>query len=119
VLHDFSRIALSEFAEIVTSVEFIHRRSAMPEKMRMRLKDETFVDVWVNPSATRYAFHWERRARRGTIYRHDNAPDFPDIATFPKHFHNGSEDAVEESYFDDDLATALRQFLAFVRAMMA
>jgi len=35
----------------------------------------------------------------GTIYRHDNAPHkgWKNVKTFPKHFHNGSEDNVTES----------------------
>ncbi len=118
MLLDFSRIALSEFGDIVTSVEFIYRRSAMPEKLRVHLRDGTFVDIWVNPSGTRHSFHWEQRAKRGTIYRHDNAPDYPNISTFPKHFHNGSEDGVEESYLNDDLPAALREFFSFIREKM-
>ena len=59
--------------------------------------------------------HWEQRAKRGLIYRYDNAPDHPDVSTCPKHFHNGNEDAVEASYIPDDPITALRQFLIFVR----
>lgn len=118
MLLDFSRIALGEFADIVASVEFIYRRSAMPEKLRLHLQDGTFVDIWVNPSGARYSFHWEQRAKRGIIYRHDNAPDYPSISTFPKHFHNGSEDAVEESYLNNNLPAALREFLTFIRATL-
>lgn len=44
----------------------------------------------------------------------DNAPDHPEIATHPKHFHNGAEDQVEESYIPDDPQAALREFLKFV-----
>jgi len=33
------------------------------------------------------------------MFRHDNFPDinWRIVPTFPKHFHNGSQDAVEES----------------------
>lgn len=33
---------------------------------------------------------------------------------YPKHFHNGSEDQVEESYIPDHPDSALRSFLKFV-----
>jgi hypothetical protein len=118
LLHEFSRIAHSEFGDIITSTQFIYRRAGLPEKVRLHLRDHTFVDLWVNPSGSRYSFHWEHRARRGLIHRHDNAPDFPTIVTFPKHFHNGSESQVEESYLSDDLELALREFLTFVRAKL-
>lgn len=75
-------------------------------------------DVWLSPDLARYSYHWEQRAKRGLIHRHDNAPDHPAISTFPKHFHNGSESAVEESHIPDDPVTALGQFLAFVRARL-
>jgi hypothetical protein len=94
LLHDLRRIADNEFGDIVMSCEYLYRRSAMPEKLRLHFRDKTFADVWVNPDGSRYSFHWEQRAVRGTIHRHDNAPDFPSIGTFPKHFHDGAEDQV-------------------------
>ena len=119
MLPDFRHIAETEFSDIVTATEFLYRRSAVPEKLRLTLRDGTFADIWVNSSGSRYSFHWEQRGKRGVIHRHDNAPDFPALATFPKHFHSGSEDHVEESYLSDDLPTALRQFLSFIRAELA
>ncbi len=91
----------------------------MPEKLRLYIRDGTFADIWVNPVGTRYSFHWEQRAKRGLIYRYDNAPDFPNLATFPKHFHNGSDSQVEESNLSDDLQIAFRQFMSFVRFKLA
>lgn len=109
------RIALDEFNDLVESVQQIGRRANAPLKLRMGIRDSTFVDVWLSPDGARYAFHWEQRARRGQIHRHDNAPDHPHIATHPKHFHNGSEENVEESYIPDDPQDAMRYFLTFVR----
>jgi hypothetical protein len=77
-----------------------------------------FVDVWIDPLYSRYSFHWEQRAKRGLIYRHDNAPDHPHIATFPKHFHDGDERQVEESHISDNPKDALREFLEFVRVKL-
>ena len=119
MLHEFSRISRAEFGDIVMSVQFLSRRSGLPEKLRLSLRDGTFADLWVNRSGTRYSFHWEHRAKRGLIHRHDNAPDFPLVATAPKHFHNGSESQVEESYLSDDILTGLREFLTFIRTKMS
>jgi hypothetical protein len=65
----------------------------------------------------RYSFHWERRALDGKIYRHDNAPHkrWESVATFPRHFHDGRETNVSESYLSEVPEQALREFLAFVR----
>ena len=111
---ELARLALTEFADIVTRAETLGRRAAVPLKLRLTVRDGTLIDVWLSPDL-RYSYHWEQRAKRGLIYRHDNAPDHPDVATFPKHFHNGSESAVEESLIPNDPTMALRQFLTFVR----
>jgi hypothetical protein len=109
------RLALAEFADVVTHTETLGRRAAVPLKLRLTVRDGTLIDVWLNPDLARYSYHWEQRAKRGLIYRHDNAPDHPDVSTFPKHLHNGSENAIEPSYISDDPTIALRQFLMFVR----
>ena len=55
------------------------------------------------------------------MYRHDNFPDtnWKEVSTYPKHFHNGSQDAVNESHIEDDPFTALRQFMDFARTHLA
>jgi len=42
----------------------------------------------------------ERRLIDGSIYRHDNRPheNLKNMKTFPKHFHEGSEGNIKESY---------------------
>jgi hypothetical protein len=37
------------------------------------------------------------------------------VATFPEHFHDGSEDHVVESRLSEESEQALREFLTFVR----
>lgn len=56
----------------------------------------------------------------GDIYRHDNLPDraAKRLATFPKHFHEGSVGNIVESRIGDDPDQAIRQFLAFVREVL-
>jgi hypothetical protein len=94
-------IAQMEFADIV--VEPI-----IPDinELRIILTDGSFVDVWFSLKLQgRYSFHWERRAIDGTIYRHDNAPHrrWESVATFPQHFHDGSETNVSESQISEIL----------------
>ena len=54
----------------------------------------------------------------GRSTRHDNSPHkrWESVATFPKHFHDGSEMNVSESHLSEVPEEALREFLAFVRA---
>ncbi len=84
-------------------------------------KIRSFVDVWFSLKLSRrYSYHWERRAVDGTIYRHANAPHrrWRSVATFPQHFHNGSEFDVSENTISQDPQEALREFLTFVRGKM-
>jgi len=112
---ELARLALTEFASVITHAETLRRRAAVPLKLRLTVRDGTLIDVWLSPDLARYSYHWEQRAKRGLIYRHDNAPDHPDVSTFPKHFHNCNENTVEDSHISDDPIMALRQFLTFVR----
>jgi len=107
-------VAQVEFVDIV--VEAI-----IPDinELRIILTDGSFGDVWFSLKLQgRYSFHWERRALDGKIYRHDNAPHkrWESVATFPRHFHDGSEINVSESHLSEVPEEALREFLAFVRA---
>ena len=110
-------IAEVEFADIVVE-------AWVPDlnELRIILTDSSFMDVWFSLKLQdRYSFHWERRAIDGTIYRHDNAPHrrWQSVATFPCHFHNGSETDVSESYLSEVPEEALREFLAFARDRMS
>ena len=105
-------IAEIEFADIVVN-------AVVPgiNKLRLFLNDGSFIDVWFSLKLSgRYSYHWERQAIDGTIYRHDNAPhlQWKSVATFPKHFHDGSESNVSESHISDVPEQGLREFLTFV-----
>jgi hypothetical protein len=106
-------IAEMEFTDIVAE-------AFVPDvnELRIILNDGSFVDVWFSLKLPgRYSYHWERRAIDGKIYRHNNAPHkrWQSVATFPKHFHDGSEDHVVESRLSEEPEQALREFLTFVR----
>ena len=103
-----------EFSDIVEQAQLMRSGSIGSTKLRILLKEGSYIDVWLNPKG-RYSYHWERRAKTGEIFRHDNAPDFPNMKTFPKHFHNGNEQNVRESSLSDIPEEALSDFLNFVR----
>ena len=110
-------LAEVEFADIV--VEGF--RTNLNE-LRIVLVDGSFIDVWFSLALKgRYSYHWERTALDGTIYRHDNAPHkrWESIETFPKHFHQWSEDHVVVSYISNDPEQGLRVFLAFARKTLS
>jgi hypothetical protein len=107
------QIAETEFSDIV-----VEAFSPDVNELRIFLIDGSFVDVWFSLKLEgRYSYHWEQRAVDGTIYRHDNAPHkrWETVKTFPRHFHDGSEDRVVESYISEEPEQALRSFLEFVR----
>ena len=109
-------IAEVEFPEIVTE-------AIIPDanELRVLLLDGSFIDVWFSLKLReRYSLHWERRAIDGTISRLDNAPHrrWQAVATFPRHFHNGSELNVTESHISEVPEQALREFLAFVQTTL-
>ena len=115
----FNRIVdlvLAEFSDIVVDVQLRFTSSGAVERLRIFLKDESFVDVWLSASG-KYSYHWEHRHVRGLIHRHDNAPHskWNTVKTFPKHFHDGNEDNVKESTIPDDPESATNYFLTFAR----
>ena len=86
-------------------------------ELRIVLIDGSYIDLWFSLRLRgRYSFHWERKFINGSIFRHDNAPHmrWKDIPTFPKHFHNGSEEIVISSRIADNPELALKEFLTFV-----
>jgi len=103
----------SEFADIIDVVVVND-----VNEIRIILKDTSFIDVWFSLNKKeRYSYHWERKHINGTIYRHDNVPHLKwnYISTFPKHFHNKTEQNVEESFISDEPEKAIREILKFVR----
>lgn len=106
-------IVLNEFADIIGSVNVSDFN-----QMRILLQEDSFVEIWFSPRNNgRYSYHWERQQIDGTIYRHDNTPHlrWKNVLTFPKHFHDGSENNVVESHINDKAEEALRELLVFVK----
>lgn len=44
-----AQIAQREFSDIVVGHVILGRRAAAPLKLRLRLRDGTFTDIWLSP----------------------------------------------------------------------
>lgn len=111
-LIDLKRIGEIEFADIVKN-SFL-----MEFKLRIILKDDSMIDAHLSRKLPdKFGFHWECMDTKGTIYRYDNFPDnnWRFVATYPYHFHNGSQDTVEASPFSLIPLEGFRNFMEFVR----
>ena len=113
-LKELKRIIDIEFHDLLgTSGTDIHHN-----KIRAYLKDDSFVDIWFSKKIEgRFSYHWERRHINNSVYRHDNFPDprWNSVSTFPKHFHKGTQNKVEESHIEDDPVSGVKQFMDFIR----
>jgi hypothetical protein len=112
IYRQLAEIAISDFSDIVQETTIIEG------KLRLFVIDGSYIDVWISEKRKGiYAYHWERRAIDGTIFRHNNLPDknAKKLKTFPKHFHDGREEIIKESELSDLPDEALRSFLRFVR----
>ncbi len=110
------RYVRERFRDIVADSNVLYSESGVPSKLRLDIADGSVVDVFYSVRG-KYSYHWERRLINGTIYRHDNAPHakWAGIHTFPKHFHDGSDDETKESSISDDPLIEIEEFLKFVR----
>jgi hypothetical protein len=114
-LYDIERIGQIEFPDIIVSTKIDSN------KLRVKLIDTSFVEVYHSFSLPdRWAFHWERRHVDSTLYRHDCIPhaQWKAVSSYPWHFHNGKEDAVEYSSFGTDPAANARTFFGFIKNSM-
>jgi hypothetical protein len=112
-LDRLGEIARIEFADIVVATKILDA------KLRVMLADESYIDFWWSMEISgRFAHHWQRLHVDKTFFRHDNTPDkrWNNVATFPKHYHDGKYENVVESNISANPETALREFLSFARS---
>jgi len=108
-------VTTKKYSDIIQGIVKIKTPSGVITKIRVIFVDNSFLDVYWSPSG-RYSLHYEKKRINGTMYRHDNAPHkkHRTIITFPKQFHKGSENNVEESYLPTNPIKALEYFLEFI-----
>lgn len=114
IYQSLAHIALTEFKDVVASTALIGGTPASPNKLRLMLSDESFLDIWLSADGN-YAYHWEHRRQSGKLYRWDNAPHHPQVNTFPAHFHEGEENTIVASQLSATPGDALRQVLEFIK----
>ncbi len=117
IYNEIERIAKIEFGDIIVTICAMGGNTRLPNKLRIFFYDESFLDIWLSLDGD-YSYHWEGRAQRGKIYRWDNAPDHPEISTFPKHFHDGSQKNVLASDLSGDYCVAIQEILTFIRSKL-
>lgn len=112
--HLLAEIARNKHPDIVSETKIIGKRTRGSSKLRIVFKDGSFLDIWLTPTG-KYSYHWEQRAQRGIFYRHDNAPDHPEVSSYPKHIHNGTEQNIQPSDISDVPQIALVHLLDIIR----
>ena len=78
-------LAKERFSHIVEDGKIIHTPGGLPQKLRLKIIDDSVVDVFLSARG-RYSYHWERRHINGTLYRHDNAPHKRGMSPLPHGF---------------------------------
>ncbi len=107
------------FNDIISEIVRYEIPPGVLAKIRVIMVDGSFLDIYWSPTG-KYSLHYERRHIDGKLYRHDNAPhsQYSYVRTFPKHYHNGSEDKVVESYLPNEPIKAVEEFLKTIREMV-
>ena len=110
---ELAKIAEDEFFDVVLYSQII------AGKLRLHIVDGSYLDVWFSVKIKgRFAYHWERRMIDGSVYRYDNRPheNLKHMKSYPKHFHDGSDEEIKEGEFGEDPNEVLRAFLQLVSA---
>lgn len=117
IYESLRQIAVTEFGDIVVTTETQRLPTGDPRKLRLGVVDNSFIDIFISVTG-RYSYHWDRTMTSSAdLYRHDNAPHkvWRYVSTYPKHFHDGTEDNVTDSYISNQPREAIREFCTFVR----
>lgn len=115
MLPDIDRIK-AQYGDIVADIKIIGMGTA--RKTRVVFKDSSYLDIWFSESG-RYSFNWERRHLDGRIFRFDNAPHHRAVETFPHHLHNGSEEAIVESWIEPHPEHGVFDVLNFIKSELS
>jgi hypothetical protein len=109
-------LSTTEYPDIVEDATIHRTPSGAPTKIRIYITDGSYLDIWLSQTG-KYSYHCEQRHINGQLHRHDNAPhpNWTLIKTYPKHYHNGSQENVQKSNIPEDPAQALRAFLTQIR----
>ena len=107
------KLILEKLGDLVTDIQYLNRGT----KLRVSLK-EGFLDIYISPlEENSFSFHFQKF--NGKLYRLDTYPGEKKarkLPTYPFHFHNGSQNNVEEPPFElgDNSIENLEKFLELV-----
>lgn len=108
-LRTLARVAQEEFGDLLDSPPLI-----LDDRIRLLIRDGSFLEIRY-PLKSKYSFYWQREKQ---MYRFNTAAHHKEIATFPRHLHNGREDQVEADHvtsLDSLPEENLRNVLTWVR----
>lgn len=100
------------FSEILSETPLI-----FSDKVKLVFVDGSYMDIRY-PVDSKYSFHWQREDE---IIRIDTAPHHGQLSTYPRHMHNGKEDAVVEdsvTRIDNTIEENVKCVLGFVRSKL-
>ena len=107
------KLILEKLGDLVMDIQYLNRGT----KLRVSLK-EGFLDIYISPlEENSFSFHFQKF--NGKLYRLDTYPGEKKarkLPTYPFHFHNGSQNNVEEPPFElgDNSIENLEKFLELV-----
>jgi len=110
-----TQLALDEYGDIVEGTKPVEG------KLRLLLVDSSFIDIWLSVKKEgTYAYHWERQAVDGTIYRYNNLPDkeAKKLSTYPDHFHKRDEKNILESDLSGNPIEDVKHLLDYAREII-
>ena len=94
---------MTSYSDVIRNIEVKRfRRDGARYEIRAVLFIEDgselhFKEYLFEDGTKKYSYHWQTEDGK-IIGRWDNSPHWHNIKTFPHHFHNKSEDQIEESY---------------------
>ncbi len=113
IYRQLKQLALINFFDIVEDAYIVPGPLNFPRCLRVLFVDGSFMEIRI--SEEKYSFHYDRRMVDGRIFRLDNAPHHKEVKTYPHHFHNAGEEAVEENTFGYSPEERFVHFIEFIK----
>ena len=111
------KLVFEKLGDLIMDIQYLNRGT----KLRVSLKNG-FLDIYISPlEENSFSFHFQKF--NGKLYRLDTYPGekkAKKLPTYPFHFHNVSQDNVEESPFElgNSSIENLEKFLDFVSTFL-
>lgn len=115
IYSQLKQLALINFSDIVEDAYILPGPLHFPRCLRVLFLNGSFMEIRI--SEEKYSFHYDRRMVDGRIFRLDNAPHHKEVSTYPHHFHNATEEVVEENKFGHDHEERFVRFMNFIKAL--